>query len=459
MSNPITRVSYEDNINQIALLQQYGPLGIQVVRDKFSIRPLLNRFMAYASVAYSRFDRSYAPDVSTILTLAKQKVSEINRAHKAITVDSPYFDLYFQAVKTIDQWNRSYGNLKIEYPGFVAAKEQMEKEDSVTLGFVTKEKFPLAVISKNSSNKFSVFLEWLKSHQKELKELLQQNDSLIFKGFPIASGEEFRQAVTMVLGIEPMDYEGEGSRDVVGNKVYTSTKAPLEYQISLHHELSCTQMPAKYICFYCEIAPMPGSGHTTLAKSVVVTAKMKADKELWQLFAGKNIRYISRHPDKAHWFTKVNPTHKSWQAVCNTSSKDDAEASLAKKPGFTFKWVKGFLEISRIAPAILKDTTTGEDIWYNQAHLYHWNPRGHGGWVNHILASILYCRKHTRQYDVEFEDGSQIPEWAAYRIYDYMLSCMAEPEWQKGNFTIVDNKAALHGKNPSGPRRILATIF
>lgn len=484
-----SRQDYQHSLQQLALLQKYGPFGIKVQRGDFVIRSRCERLMVYGVFALSILRICSRPNLSEAISLAQKKVNIIGRAHSEISMGDPFsfLDLYFGAVKVIYSWNHSMGipegrigrlqrwllgsewnqkhleNLQIEYSGMVpAACEMFARDDNVSFAYVTKEPFPLAILPRGPLiNSLPACMNWLESQQKELQALLKQQGALIFKGFPIGNGEQFAAAVKAILRKDPIEYHGEGSRDRVGKNVYTSTKAPLDYKIRLHHELTCTQNPAEYICFYCASAPTPGTGHTTLGKTLPISLAIEADKELWALFKGKNIRYISRHPSTGHWLTRINPTHRTWQLVCNTEDKAKAEAELKLKAGFSYRWTKEFLEISRIAPAMIKDKVTRtSDIWYNQMHLYHANPVGRGGWLNHILASCLYARRHTRQYDVEFEDGTPIPRWAVYRVYEILQRHEVEPEWQRGDFMIVDNYEAMHGKNPSeGPRRILATFM
>lgn len=487
VSYKITREAYQHHLDQITLLQKYGPFGIKIVKGDFVLRNRFARCIAYGYFALSIL-RITHPNTSEVLSLAKKKVAFINAGHSEVNIFSPYLNLYFDAVKVIYLWNHFMGlpegrigrlqrlilrlsrsewnetrlkDLQIQYTGSVESG-LYTSETHVSFAYVTKEKFPLAIIPKGDyfSRNPTAFLPWLERHREELQKLLKTHKALIFKGFPIANGEEFSAAITAVLGKTPVEYHGEGSRDRVGKNVYTSTKAPLSYKIRLHNELTCTQDPAEFICFYCESPPTPGTGHTILGKTIDVSTEIAAEFALWELFKGRNIRYISRHPSTGHWLTRVNPTHRTWQQVCNTDDKAKAEAGLKSKRGFSYRWVNGFLEISRIAPAMVRDKELLRDIWFNQMHLYHPNRIGRGGWFNHIAASLLYLRRHTRQYDVEFEDGTPIPQWAVYRVYQIIEKHEVKPEWQRGDFMIVDNYQAMHGKNSSeGPRRILATFM
>lgn len=303
--------------------------------------------------------------------------------------------------------------------------------------------------------------DWVSQHQESLHALLTEHGAILLRDFPVQTPDDFAWVVETVTGRAPSDYRaGEGSRTKVTTGVYTSTEAPPQYKIPLHHELSCTTAPLTYLCFYCEIAPPPGTGQTLLGKTEEVTKAMQAHPEVWNLFEGKTIRYISRHPPEGSFFTRVNPTHKTWQSSFETEDRAEVER-ICEQKGFAYRWLKDWIEVTRRAPAILgPDAFFDHPYWYNQAHLYHANPRMRGGYFNHYLANLLYIVPSTRQYEVCFDDdGSAIPRACMYQIYDIMDENTILFDWQKGDILLLDNHKVLHGRAPSvGPRRILASM-
>jgi alpha-ketoglutarate-dependent taurine dioxygenase len=301
---------------------------------------------------------------------------------------------------------------------------------------------------------------WMKNNKKKLKALVKEHGGILLRGFPVNSPEDFAYVVKAVLGKEPITYRsGEGSRTKIAEGVYTSTEAPPQYQIPLHNELTCTDNPVSYICFYCETAPAPGSGQTNLGYTERASDAIKSDSELWDLFNGKTLKYISRHPPEGNYFTWVNNTHRTWQDTFETNDKSEVE-NICREKGFEFHWLGEWIEVIRRAPAIhAADKTFDHPYWYNQAHLYHSNPRIRGGYVNDFLANLVYSDPTTRQYDIEFDDGTQIPQEAIYRIYDIMEEQTIQFDWKKGDVLLLDNKQILHGRAPYfGPRRILVSM-
>ena len=275
----------------------------------------------------------------------------------------------------------------------------------------------------------------------------------------VKSPEEFRSVITMILGSKPIDYRGEGSRHQVIEGVYTSTEAPSEYKIPLHHELSCTKNPPRYISFYCEVEPLAETGQTILAKTESVNSAIASIPTLWEAFDGKTLRYISRHPCAGSLFCKINPTHKPWQEMFETNDPLEVER-ICKEEGFEYEWSSEWIEVRRLIPALRQaDEHFPFSYWFNQAHLYHPNPRMHGGYLKDFFVHLIYIDPSTRPYDIAFADGSEIPQEVIYEIYDILDSQTIKFNWKEGDVLILDNFKMMHGRAPyKGKRRILAAL-
>jgi|LakMenEpi03Aug12_release.lakeMendotaPanAssembly.Ray.scaffolds.fasta_scaffold22992_9 hypothetical protein len=326
--------------------------------------------------------------------------------------------------------------------------------------FVNEKKLPLIVSPRNNEISQDDFKNWAKSHQQEFRSLIAEHGAIVLRGFPIDSPNEFGDTVKAVTGKPLIDYKGEGSRTRICQGVYTSTEAPPQFKIPLHNELTCTINPIDYICFYCEIAPIPGTGQTNLGWTKDVTFEIMQRSHIWNLFENKNIKYISRHPPQGSFFAKVNPTHRTWELVFETEDKDEVP-KICEKKSYEFRWIGDWVEIVRYVPAIRgPDEHFDHPYWFNQFHLYHGNPRIRGGLVNHLFCNLLYFLPDTNQYDIELEDGTQIPTEIVYEIYDIMDMHTAQFNWEKGDVLLIDNHKALHGRAPCNcPRRILTTMI
>lgn len=494
MTSAVTRspevIDYEKNIQQIALFQKYGPLGIKVVGKDFVARSWLDRLRVYTCLFFSILFNRVSLDLTATIQLAKSKVQAINAIHKDITDKSPAMKLYFDSARVMHLWNRAQGlptgctgglqgwllrasrinwkeiyqkDLVINYSGTVLTQCDLLPSDKASCFYANEQKLPIGISPANPAMPLTDTIEWLEQHQKEIQELIKQHGAVLLRGYPVKAPQDFAAVVKAALGRDPITYRGgEGSRIKVAEGVYTSTEAPPGFHIPLHHELSCTTEAPANICFFCEIAPAPGTGQTILGSTEKITKAIKKNPALWKLFENRMIKYTSRHPPRGNIFARINKTHKTWQNVFETEDKNQA-ARICRKKKFSYRWNGEWIEVIRRAPGTIEDPDKpGQPHWFNQAHLYHANPRLRGGWFTHILASVLYCRPSTRMYDVEFDDGKSIPRSAMYQIYDILEQETVKFDWQQGDVLLIDNKSstgATHGKAPhSGARRILTAM-
>src|SRR5512146_2215365 len=99
-------------------------------------------------------------------------------------------------------------------------------------------------------------LEALRGHGDALRARLSKNGGLLFRGFPLESGDDFAEAVTALATGPSVQYiGGDSPRTRIKGPVYTSTEAPRAVKIPLHNELSFVRDFPKHIFFFCDVAP------------------------------------------------------------------------------------------------------------------------------------------------------------------------------------------------------------
>lgn len=479
--------AYNKNIHFVAIFQKYGPLGVKVIGKQLFQRSFIDRIRMYAMLLFAAISGRQLIDVKPIVEFIKHRIVAINHMHQQLSSQSSAaLKAYFSSATTIKAWNKCYGfsigfgssiqkwllkKIGIQWNNLITQEWKIKYKEQIPIhcslsssivscSIVNSQRLPLVVSPKNSSITQTDFLNWANAHQKEIKEALETYGAILLRGFPVESPDQFATVVKAALGRDPNDYAGgEGSRRKVAQGVYTSTEAPAWFHIPLHHELSCTQDPAKFICFFCSVAPAPGTGQTILGSTAQVTKALRKQSEVWSLFENKTIEYISRHPPRGSLITRINKTHKTWQDAFETEDKKRVE-EICQRKKFAWRWRGEWLEVTRHAPSMHPDPLRpSHQLWYNQSHLYDANPRLRMGWLNHIAAELIYCRKSTRQYEVRFSDGSSIPRRIFYKIYDTLQASTVHCDWQKGDVMLVDNLRAMHGKFPHrGARSILTAL-
>jgi alpha-ketoglutarate-dependent taurine dioxygenase len=299
-------------------------------------------------------------------------------------------------------------------------------------------------------------LSLLQDERSVFHQKLLRSGALLFRNFPIENADDF-DAFISALGLgKSLDYiGGDSPRNKIKGGIYTSTEAPPSVKILLHNELSYVKQYPRHIYFYCDVAPAE-KGETIIADARKVLQSIHP--EVKQRFIDKGINYVSCYHHQSKLLNRINPSHKSWTQVFEADSKEAVEKKC-REAGFSLEWNrKDWLRIKQTRPATLKHPETGEEVWFNQAHLYDFNPKFLGLW-KYLGARLLYLAKHTRLHEVSYGDGDPISKKDLYHVMDALEANTVYFPWQKGDVLVLDNVLAMHGRATfSGKRRILTAM-
>lgn len=331
--------------------------------------------------------------------------------------------------------------------------------DGFKKAFINKEQLPLVIQPSQAASSKEKFLELLITNKEALKNELTKCGGLLFRGFPLASASDFADAIRALRLGEFIDYiGGDSPRNKIYQEVYTSTEAPPSLKIPLHNELSFVKNYPKNIYFFCEVAPKE-NGETIIADARKVLVGI--DPAVKQRFGAKGLRYVSCYYRKSRLMdllNKIQPSHKSWTQVLETESKEEAERRC-KEHEFDFKWTKNdWIQISQARPAVISHPQTHEKVWFNQAHLFDFNPKLLGRW-RYIGAKFFYCRKYMKLHQVFYGDNKPIPRSDLYHVMDVLDAQTIAFPWKRGDLLVLDNVLTMHGRAPfKGPRRVLTAM-
>lgn len=329
----------------------------------------------------------------------------------------------------------------------------------VKTSFLTKHQLPLVIEPTKEGACCDDLLDFIYNNLDWLKKELLTYGGLLFRGFGTDQVQNFSQVID-ALGLgTSLDYIGGGSpRSKVYKSIYTSTEAAPDIKICLHNELSYSNIFPKHIYFWCDIPPQEG-GETFLGDARKIFEKV--NPSLKQKFQEKQLNYISRYYCQSKLMELVNKIkrgHRSWKDVFETDNKQDVEEKC-KKAGINLKWNQNdWLEISRMRPAFLEHPETKETVWFNQVHLFDYNPRFIGMW-KYVAMRLFYIRKHMQVDEVHYADKSKIARKDIYHIHDILDEESIYFPWQNGDVLVLDNILAMHGRAPfKGKRRILTAM-
>lgn len=324
--------------------------------------------------------------------------------------------------------------------------------------FINSQQLPI-VVEPESTLSLKDALLLLSREKESLKKLLLQYGGILFRGFPISNEHDFSSVIKSVDSGKFIDYiGGDSPRNKIIEGVYTSTEAPPSLKIPLHNELSFVKNHPKHIYFYCHVAPQE-RGETTVADARQVYKDI--DQAVKDRFVKNGLNYVSCYFYKSKLMDFINSiqrSHKPWTDVFETEDKHKVER-LCQENEFSFKWNQNdWLQISQKRPAVMPHPITNEMVWFNQAHLFDFNPKMLGKW-RYIAAKLFYARKHMRLHEVFFENGKKIPREDLYHILDILERNTIYFPWQKGDVMMLDNVLAMHGRAPfTGKRRVLAAM-
>lgn len=324
---------------------------------------------------------------------------------------------------------------------------------------LNNDRLPFVIQSQQTTSSKQDFFDLLSSQKSAFKEKLSLHGGLLFRGFPLETADDFADAIRHLGLGQFVDYiGGDSPRIKINEGVYTSTEAPPSFKILLHNELSFVKYYPKNIYFFCQIPPKK-KGETIIADARKVYEAI--DPSIRDYFINKKLRYVSCYYYKSlvmNWLNKIQNSHKSWIQVFETSSKQEVEKKC-KEHDFEFKWAKNdWLQISQVRPATILHPETGEKVWFNQAHLYDFNPKLLGMW-RYIGAKMFYCRNHTKLHQIFYGDHSPIPREHLYHVMDVLDAKTIAFPWKKGDLLVLDNVLAMHGRATfEGKRRILTAM-
>ena len=284
---------------------------------------------------------------------------------------------------------------------------------------------------------------WIAENRQRIDRLLLEHGAVLFRGFGLNDQLAFERILN-ALRLDSMHYmEGATPRTDLGNKVYTSTEFPPEHHIALHNELSYVMTWPKKICFFCLVEPET-EGETPIAD--VSRVFRRIDPSIRKRFEEKG------------WMLMRNfgeGLGLTWQKAFRTTEKSELE-SYCRSARIETEWKdENRLRTRQVRPAMTRHPETGEMLWFN--HIAFWHVSSLAPQVREVF--VAQFGEWGLPYNTFYGDGSSIETSVIAEIRDaYDTETVAVP-WQKGDFLLMDNMLAAHGRRPfSGARRILVAM-
>jgi hypothetical protein len=197
------------------------------------------------------------------------------------------------------------------------------------------------------------------------------------------------------------------------------------------------------LAFYCE-QPAPEGGETPLADMRDVTARIGCD--LLQRFRRRGVRYVRNY---------IDGIDLPWTDVFQTSSRADVER-FCRAHEIRFAWRgDGALHTSHMCQGTALHPDTGEELWFNQAHLFHSSSLG-----------ALVARDMIEAFGPEglprnavYGDGGEIAVEDLESIRAAFDRERVTFRWRRNDVLLIDNMQVAHGRlRYSGRRSVLVAM-
>lgn len=290
--------------------------------------------------------------------------------------------------------------------------------------------------------------DFINGNLHDIRKDLAHHGAILFRGFAIRTKEDFR---TMANSIheQAMSYtDGNSPRTKLTSTTYTSTEFPSDQFISLHSELSYSNVWPDRMLFCC-VQPAEEGGETPLCDNAQLLSMLP--KEIVDEFTAKGLCYIRN----LHAGFGLGP---SWQKTFETEEKEEVESFCAKTDS-AFAWqVDDSVTIRQYRPAVRYHPVTHERLWFNQAdqfHISNFEPE-----VQEATWALYGDDAMSRPQHVTFGDHTEIDPTYFSVIRSLTREIMVPVSWQAGDLVYLDNMKVMHGRMPyEGDRTVLLTMY
>lgn len=307
---------------------------------------------------------------------------------------------------------------------------------------IDDSRLPLVIQASAEGTSLSTLLE---AHRSDFEQKLLEHGALLFRGFDCKSTEDFDR-ISNAYSPNRIEYTYRSTpRSSVADRIYTTTEYPAQHTIALHNENAYARVWPLQLMFGC-LLPSLTNGATPLADMQQVTASI--DQAVIEEFAAKKVMYVR------HYGEDVDIP---WQTVFQTDNKDDV-AKFCLENGIEYAWLDDdeILQTRQICQGTALHPVLGEQVFFNQAHLFHVS--NHGEEIAEEMISVFGADRLPR--NAFFGDGSEIPSYMLEHIREAFSAHSRRFPWQTGDCLLIDNMQVAHGREPyTGPRKVLAALF
>ncbi len=301
---------------------------------------------------------------------------------------------------------------------------------------------PLPLVVRPAAKDLDL-VEWAAANKDAIESYLLRNGAILFREFRISGLEHFERLIAAACDPSLVDSYLSRSRQPSRGRVYSSAEYPAHQCITLHNESSAARnWPMKLFFFVQRIGEK--GGETPIADTRRIYEAIAP--EIRECFVRKGLMYVRNYGAGFDL---------PWQEVFQTSSKAVVEDSC-RKSQLEFEWIgEDQFRTRQRCNAVERHPRTGENVWFNQAHLFHVSrlPTEVREW---LLAAF---GEHNLPRNVYFADGTPIESAVLDEIIRVCEQQSIVYAWNEGDVLLLDNMLTAHGRKPFlGDRKVVVRI-
>ncbi len=284
---------------------------------------------------------------------------------------------------------------------------------------------------------------WAASQRGVIEEQLLKFGAVLFRGFDVNALTQFED-FTHIFSSTLLDYFDQHTpRSRVSGQIYTSTEYPADHIVPFHSENSKNHTWPLKIWFCC-LHPAQSGGETPIADNRRVLALL--DEKIRNRFIEKKVMYVRNFGEGLG---------VSWQTAFQTTDPSVVEQKC-RQANMEWEWKDANrLRVRHRSQSVLQHQSTGDIVWFNQAHLFH---------ITNLEttareAMLALFKEEDLPSNSYYGDGSPIEESVLDEIRSAFLESSVTFPWKKGDVLMLDNVRISHARNPfTGQRKVVVAM-